>query len=129
MKLFGREPAAWAGLLQGVAAVVLAMGVFGFTNEQTALAQAALAALFALVTAFLTKSASTSVVVSAAQAVVALLVGFGLGLDAATTATVIGAVQLVSAFWLRQQTEPAVNPGFHDEPPYAEPVVGAGPAA
>ena len=119
MKLFGREPSAWAGLLQGVLAAVLALGLFNLTSEQTALAQAASAAVFALVTAFLTKSASASVVVSAAQAVLALLVGFGLSLTPETTAALIGAVQLVSAFWLRQQTSPAEQPSFHDEPPVA----------
>ena len=113
------------GVLQGVLAAVLALGVIpGLSNEQTALAQAASAAVFALVTAFLTKSASTSVVVSAAQAVAALLVGFGLSLSPETTAALIGAVQLISGFWLRQQTSPAANPGFNDETPYAEPVVG-----
>ena len=116
MKIFGKEPAAWAALIQGAIAVVFATGLVPVSADQATLIQVASAALFAAVTAFLTKSATTAVVVSLAQAVAALLVGFGLKLDPATTAAVIGGIQVVAGFWLRQQTEPAASPGFRDEP-------------
>ena len=124
MRILGREPAAWAGLLQGVLAVVLVTGVFHLSDEKVALTQAASAAIFAAITAFLTKTASLAVVVSAAQAVLALLVGYGLDLQPDQVATLVGAVQLVSAFWLRQNTSPADDPGFNDEPPYDDPELG-----
>jgi uncharacterized protein (DUF697 family) len=115
-KIFGREPAAWAGLLQGVLAVALAFGLFGLTNEKTALIQAASAALFAVVAAWYTKKVNTAVVVAAVQAVLALLVGYGLDIQPDQTAALIGAVQIALAGFLRQNTEPAIVPGFDSEP-------------
>jgi hypothetical protein len=116
MKIFGREPAAYAGILQGVLGVLLAFGLFGLDNEKVALVQAASAALFAAVSAYFTKTVSTAVVVAAAQAVLALLVGFGLDLQPDQTAAIIAALQVALAGFLRQNTEPAVEPGFHSEP-------------
>jgi hypothetical protein len=116
MKIFGKEPAVWAGVLQAMIAVVLVLGVFPMTAEQNAMVQAASAAVFALLTAVFTKSVSTAVAVSAVQAVLAVLVGFGLNLTPDQTATLIGALQLALAGFLRQNTEAAVNPGLHDEP-------------
>ena len=116
MKIFGYEPAAWAGVLQAVLGVLVVFNVFGLTTDQSTVIQAASAALFALVAAFLTKKVNLAVVVAAAQAVLALLVGFGLDLDGSTTGALIGALQLALAGFLRQNTEPAESPGLRSEP-------------
>lgn len=122
MKIFGYEPAAWAGVLQGVLGVLVVFNVFGLTADQSTLIQAASAAVFAAVTAFLTKKVNLAVVVAAVQAIVALLVGFGLGLDDTTTAALIAALQVALAGFLRQNTEPATDPGFRSEPLNSEPL-------
>lgn len=123
MKIFGYEPAAWAGALQGVLGVLVVLGVGGLTADQSTLVQASSAAVFALITAFFTKKVNLVVVVSALQAVAALLVGFGVtGLSDSTTAAVIAAVQIGLAGFLRQNTEPAADPGFNSEPLNSEPL-------
>jgi len=122
MKIFGYEPAAWAGALQGVLGVLVVLGVGGLTADQSTLVQAASAALFALVTAFLTKKVNLAVVVGGVQAVMALLVGFGLHLDPDVQAALIAALQVALAGFLRQNTEPAVEPGFNSEPLNSEPM-------
>lgn len=123
MKLFGYEPAAWAGALQGLLGVLVVLGVGSLTADQSTLVQAASAALFALVTAFFTKKVNLVVVVSALQAIAAVLVGFGVtGLSDTTTAAVIAAIQIGLAGFLRQNTEPAVDPGFNSEPLDSEPM-------
>ena len=123
MKIFGYEPAAWAGALQGVLGVLVVFNVFGLTADTSTLVQTASAALFAVVTAFLTKKVNLAVVVGAVQAVFALLVGFGVdGLDASTQAALIAAVQVALAGFLRQNTEPAEAPGFNSEPLLSEPL-------
>jgi hypothetical protein len=122
MKIFGYEPAAWAGALQGVLGVLVVLNVFGIDADKSTLLQAGSAAVFALVTAYLTKKVNLAVVVGAVQAVLAILVGFGLHLDADVQAALIAALQLGLAGFLRQNTEPAVDPGFNSEPLYTEPL-------
>jgi hypothetical protein len=123
MKIFGYEPAAWAGALQGVLGVLVVFNVFNLTADQSTLIQAASAAVFAAVAAFLTKKVNLAVVVGALQGILALLVGFGVsGLSDSTTAAVIAAVQLGLAGFLRQNTEPAETPGFRSEPLNSEPL-------
>jgi hypothetical protein len=123
MKIFGYEPAAWAGALQGVLGVLVVFNVFSLTADQSTLIQAASAALFAAVAAFLTKKVNLAVVVGAVQAVLALLVGFGIsGLSDTTTAALIAAIQIGLAGFLRQNTEPAETPGFRSEPLNSEPL-------
>jgi uncharacterized protein (DUF697 family) len=80
-----------------------------------ALISAAGAAVFAAVTAYFTKTVSTAVVVGAAQAVLALLVGFGVDVSPDLTAALVSGLQLALAGFLRQNTEPAADPGFHSE--------------
>lgn len=123
MKIFGYEPAAWAGALQGLLGVLVVFGVGGLTADQSTLVQASSAALFALITAFFTKKVNLVVVVSALQAIAALLVGFGVtGLSDTTTAAAIAAIQVGLAGFLRQNTEPATEPGFNSEPLNSEPL-------
>lgn len=129
MKIFGYEPAAWAGLLQGLLGAAVVFNVFSLTADLSTLIQAAGGAVFALVTAFYTKKVNLAVVTGAAQALVALLVGFGfdqvhgvLLSDPAVQATLIALLQLALAGFLRQSTEPAAEPGFNSEPLSSEPL-------
>lgn len=116
MKIFGYEPAAWAGVLQAVLGVLVVLNVGNLTDTTSVLVQAAAGAVFALVTAFYTKKVNLAVVVGAAQAVLALLVGFGINVDPQLQAALIAGLQLALAGFLRQSTEPAANPGFNSEP-------------
>lgn len=125
MKIFGYEPAAWAGVLQGVLGFLVVLNVFGLDDTKSVLLQAASGAVFALFTAVFTKKVNLAVVVGALQAVLALLVGFGIGadhLDSATQAALITFVQVALAGFLRQNTEPAVEPGLNSEPLASEPM-------
>lgn len=124
MKIFGYEPAAWAGVLQGVLGALLVFNVVpGLTTETSTLIQVAAGALFALAMAFYTRKVNLAVVVGAAQALVACLVGFGLHLGSPDqTAALIAAVQLALAGFLRQNTQPAVDPGLNSEPLDSEPM-------
>jgi hypothetical protein len=122
MKIFGYEPAAWAGVLQGVLGVLVVFNVFGLSADLATGLQAAAGAAFALYTAYATKRVNLAVVVGAVQALMALLVGFGLDLQPDVQAAVIAGVQVALAGFLRQNTEPAEDPGFHSEPLLSEPL-------
>jgi hypothetical protein len=129
MKIFGYEPAAWAGALQALLGVLVVFNVFGLTADLSTLVQAAAGAVFALVTAFFTKKVNLAVVTGAAQALLALLVGFGLDevrgvllSDPALQAVLITLLQLGLAGFLRQNTEPAEEPAWRSEPLHSEPL-------
>lgn len=129
MKIFGYEPAAWAGVLQALLGAAVVFNVFGLTADLSTLVQVAGAAVFALVAAFYTKKVNTAVVVGAFQALVALLVGFGFDRiqgvdlsDPALQATLVTLLQLALAGFLRQNTEPAEEPGLNSEPLSSEPL-------
>jgi predicted membrane-bound mannosyltransferase len=123
MKIFGYEPAAWAGLLQGVLGALVVFNVLGLNDTNSVLVQAAAGAAFALVTAFYTKKVNLAVVVGALQSLAAVLVGFGVNVGTdAQSAAVIAAIQIALAGFLRQNTEPAADPGFNSEPLVSEPV-------
>lgn len=124
MKIFGYEPAAWAGVLQALLGALLVFNVVpGLTADTSTLIQAAAGALFALGMAFYTKKVNLAVVVGAVQALVAVLVGFGLHIGTPDqTAAIIAAAQLALAGFLRQNTEPALEPGFNSEPLLSEPL-------
>jgi hypothetical protein len=124
MKIFGYEPAAWAGVLQALLGALLVFNVVpGLTADTSTLIQAAAGALFALGMAFYTKKVNLAVVVGAVQATVAVLVGFGLHIGTPDqTVALIAAAQLALAGFLRQNTEPASEPGFNSEPLLSEPL-------
>lgn len=112
MKIFGREPAVWIGLIGGALTLLVSMGVLDFTNEQTALSMAAVSAVFGVITAYLTKDTMLGVLVGLTEAVIALAVGFGASLSPELTASIIAFVNVAVAFFQRTQTSPAETPSF-----------------
>lgn len=112
MKLFGREPAAWVGLIEAALALTVAAGLINITNEQTALVMAAVVAVFGVITAYLTKDTMLGVLVGLTKAVIALAIGFGFSLSPETTATIIAFVVAFVGFFQRTQTAPAEQPSF-----------------
>lgn len=112
MKLFGREPAAWVGLIEATLALTVAVGLVTITNEQTALIMAAIVAAFGVLTAWLTQDTMLGVIVGFTKATIALVVGFGFTLSPEVTASIIAFVAVFVGFFQRTQTSPASTPGF-----------------
>ena len=114
MKIFGREPAVWVGLIGGALTLLVSMGVLDFTNEQTGLAMAVVAAVFGVITAYLTKDTMLGVVVGFSKAAIALAVGFGASFSPELTAAIIAFVTVTMGFFQRTQTSPSPAPSFSD---------------
>lgn len=119
MKIFGREPAAWIGLIEGLLALFLAWNytsmALGLTNETVGLIMAVVTAAFGLVTAFYTKDVQLAVVLGFVKAAVALAVGYGLDLSIDQTAAIITFATVAFGLFNRQQTSPATQPSFRSE--------------
>lgn len=119
MKIFGREPAAWIGLIEGLLALFLAWNytstALGLTNETVGLIMAVVTAAFGLVTAFYTRDVQLAVVLGFVKAAVALAVGYRLDLSIDQTAAIITFTTVAFALFNRQQTSPAERPSFKSE--------------
>ena len=107
--IFGREPAAWVGLIEAILALLI-ITVLHWSAEQVALVMAAVVAAFGVYTAWVTEDTLLGVVVGFTKAVLALMVGFGLTLSPELTAAIIGLVTVVMGFFNRQQTSPVASP-------------------
>lgn len=119
MKIFGKEPAAYIGLIEGVLALLLSWHFtsshLGLTNETVALIMAVVVAAFSLVTAFYTKNVQLAVVLGLVKAAVALAVGYGLHLSIDQTAAIITFTTVAFGLFNRQQTSPAEVPSMKSE--------------
>lgn len=112
--IFGREPAAWVGLIEAIIAL-LTITVLHWSTEQIALVMAVVVAVFGVYTAWVTHDTLLAVVVGLVKAVLALLVGFGISLSPELTAAIIGFATVVLGFFNRQQTYPVASPPRHLE--------------
>lgn len=106
MKILGREPAVFLNVLASAIALLVAVGVLDWTNEQTGYLMVAVAAVVAVGTAFLTRDVSLAVLIGCAQAIFAAFMAFGVELRPELTAGIIGVVTTLFGFFQRTQTTP-----------------------
>lgn len=104
MKILGREPAAYIGLIEGILGLALALGLFDLTAERNALILAAASAVLGLVVAWTVRDTLLGAIVQAAKAATALAVGYGLDWTPEQTAAAITFVTIAAGFFLRTQT-------------------------
>lgn len=117
MKIFGREPAVVLNLAASVVALLIVLGVLPWTNEQAALVMVAAAAVVAVGTAYYTQDVTLGVLIGLAEAVFAMLIGFGVELSTELTAAIVGVVTMAFGFFQRTQTSPAAEPSFRTPEP------------
>jgi hypothetical protein len=105
-KIFGREPALWAGLANA-AVFFLGAFVFHLSAGQEAVLIAACAAVLGVVVAVLTKDGLSAGILGVVKALLAVALGFGLKLDADSQAVLLSfAAALVAMFVRTQATAP-----------------------
>lgn len=112
MKIFGREPAVYVGLIEGVLALLLSLNTFDLTHENVALIMAVVVALFGVYTAYVTRDTLLGVGSGLAKALLALAIGYGWEPGPDVTAAAIALVALTIAFFQRTQTTPLNTPTF-----------------
>lgn len=117
--IFGREPAAWLGLIEMVLTLLMA---FSFGVDQTTFGpiMAVVTAVFGVYTAWVTKDTLLGVIVGLAKSGFVLMAVYGFTFTDAQTGAVIGVITVVVGFFNRTQTSPVLeNPGV---PPGVTPV-------
>lgn len=112
VKVFGREPAFYVGLVEAVLALLLSLNVLGLTTETVGAIVAVVVTGLGFYTAYVTKDTLLGVGVGLTKAVAALGVAYGLNLSENTTVAVIAVVTVLLGSYQRTQTSPTRLPGF-----------------
>jgi hypothetical protein len=109
--VFGREPTIWLGVIEALLATITAFGLgtrWGLTQDTYGIWVVLLAAIFGVLTAWLTKDTMLGVVLGLVKAIIAFIAIYGLSLTDQQTGAVIALTPLLLSLFQRTQTSPIV---------------------
>jgi len=109
IKIFGREPAVWVGVIEAFLAVLLSFGI-GITDTSYGPIMAVVVALGGFVTALGTKDTLLGALIGLIKAGVVLVAVYGVTLSEQQQGSIIAAVSVLFAFYQRTQTSPIADP-------------------
>lgn len=107
-KIFGREPALWAGLING-GVYLLGATVFHLSTHQEAIVIAASSAILGIVVALSTHDGVSAGILGLLKAFLAVALGFGLKMPADTQAVVLSVAATLTAMFVRTQATAKVS--------------------
>lgn len=103
--IFGREPAAWMGIIEAALTVLMAF-TLGISQTTFGPIMAVVVSVFGVYTAFVTKDTMLAVIVGLAKALLVLGAVYGLTLTDSQTAALVTLVTITAGLWHRTQTTP-----------------------
>ncbi len=109
MKIFGREPALWVGVIGSALTLVGTLGI-GLDGTQATLWTTAIGALSGVVTAIATKPIAPGAFLGLVAAVVPLLGAYGFKLSDETVTAVNGLILVALPLIVRGQVTPDSDP-------------------
>jgi hypothetical protein len=107
MKIFGKEPAFFVGVIE---AVILVLVTFGLPHDAAAVFATLTVAIGGLLTAIAAKDTLLAALISLAKAVIVLVVFIGYDISDESTAAIIGLLTLILGGYLRTQTSSTDTP-------------------
>jgi hypothetical protein len=107
--IFGREPAAWVGLIESVLMLLLAFGL-GIDQDTFGPIMAVVVAGFGIYTAWATRDTALGAIIGFVKAALTLAAVYGLALTDGQTAAVVMVATVVVSFFQRTQTSPVDAP-------------------
>jgi nicotinamide riboside transporter PnuC len=108
-KIFGREPALWAALLNAVVYVLCAW-IFHPSPQVEAGIIAVISAVLGIVVAVSTKDGVSAAILGLVKAVLALLLGFGLKMSADQQAGILALAAALTGMFVRTQATAPIGP-------------------
>ena len=114
VKVFGREPAFWVGVIEALLGILLSWHVLGLGVEQIGGIMAVVVALSGVYVAYVTRDTMLGVLVGFAKAVIICMAAFQVHLTEAQITSVIALVTILGGAFNRTQTEVALRPSFRD---------------
>jgi len=112
MKIFGREPAVYTGLLAAVLALVVSIDKFDFSAEEAAAIMGVIFAVLGVYTAWVTDQTLLGVFIGLAEAVIACAAVYGFDLTVDQTGAVMALITSAAGFAQRTQVSPAATPSL-----------------
>ena len=112
MKIFGREPAVFVGLIEAVLVLLLSFGLFDLTQNTIGLIMAVVVSAFGLYTAYVTNETLLGAAVGFVKAAFALAAVYGLALTTEQTGALIAVLTVTLGMYQRTHTSPLVNPNW-----------------
>lgn len=109
MKIFGREPALWVGLIGAALTLVGTLGI-GLTGDQAVLWTTAIGALSGAVTAAMTRPLAPGAFLGFVAAAVPLLAAYGFKLSDETVTALNGLILVALPLIVRGQVTPSADP-------------------
>jgi hypothetical protein len=106
MRIFGREPAVVLGVLSGALSLLVTFGI-GLTSEQAGAIVAVISAVFAAITAWMTRPIVPSAFTGLVAAAVALLAAFHFEVAPETVGSLNALVLSLLVFITRGQVSPS----------------------
>ncbi len=106
MKVFGREPAFYVGVIEAVIALLVTFKLDGLSQEQAGLWIAVAVAVGGAITAWATRDTALAALVAVVKASLVLAVAYGLHVSDEQIGLIAAAVTTIGAGWLRTQTSP-----------------------
>jgi hypothetical protein len=107
MKIFGKEPAFFVGVIE---AVILVLVTFGLPHDTAAVIATLTVAVGGVLTAIAAKDTLLAALVSLVKAVIVLVVFLGYDISDESTAAIIGLLTLILGGYLRTQTSSTDTP-------------------
>lgn len=103
--IFGREPAAWIGLIEAVATILMAFAI-GIDQTTFGPIMAVVTAAFGVYSALVTRDTALGAIVGLTKSALVLAAVYGATLTDQQTGAVIALVTVVVGFFQRTQTSP-----------------------
>jgi hypothetical protein len=120
MRLFGKEPAFWVGVVQAVLVLFMSWDqmkdALGLTDLRVAAIMAVINGLAALYLAFVVRETMLGALTEVAKALFGLLLAYNLVLSPGLMSAILGLIAIVGAGFLRTQASPLVKPSFTNPP-------------
>lgn len=129
VRIFGREPAFYVGVIEAALALILSWNVLGLTSNMVGGIMAVVVALSGVYVAYVTRDTMLGVLVGLAKAIIICMATFQITLTEPQITSVIAMVTILGGAFNRSQTAPAAFPSFRDPTPpetYAD--AGVAPA-
>ena len=106
--IFGREPAAWIGIIEAVLTILMAFAL-GISSTTFGPIMAVVVAGLSLYTAWATKETMLAVVVGFVKAILILATVYGFTLAPEQAGALIALITVVAGLWTRSKTDGPFN--------------------